>query len=405
MMLCSLLKYEKIMNGKKILFVFNSFQLGGVASSMLNLLREISFRYEIDLLCFSHEGPMKELLPRNVNILPTNKWLSILGDTQRLTMEKSKVMGIIRFLLRGLSMVFGSDFFRRMIISTYGHLNGYDYAISFTHDLNHKIFCGGANRFVAEFTDAPRKITFVHCDFSKYGGNTKIERDYYHRFDRIACCSEGCKRVFDSCIPDLSSRTVVVRNCLDFSRLEQGLTEKVELFDQNCFNVITVGRLSFEKGIDRALKAIATIIKQIDIQFMWYIIGDGLQKDEIQKLIKELGLSKSVKLLGEKKNPYPYMKQADLFFLPSFHECAPMVFEESLYLGVPIMATETISVKEMIIDRNVGYICDNSFEGIKDGLLFVLNHKEIMGDYRESINNMSFNNDLATTQFDGLLTW
>lgn len=392
------------MNDKKrILIVFNSFQLGGVASSMLNLLREISSKYEIDLLCFSHEGPMKELIPRQVNILPTNRWLGILGDTQKLTMEKSKALGIVRFLLRGLSTFIGSDVFRRIILKTYGHLNGYDYAISFTHDLNHKIFCGGANRFVAEFTDAPQKITFVHCDFSKYGGNTKVERDYYHRFDRIACCSEGCKRVFDSCIPDLSSRTMVVRNCLDYSRIEQGQTETVELFDKSSFNIVTVGRLSPEKGIDRALKAIADVIKKYDGKFKWYIIGDGLQKDEIQNLIKELGLSESVKLLGEKKNPYPYMKQADLFFLPSLHECAPMVFEESLYLGVPVLATETISVKEMIIDRNVGYICDNSFEGVRDGILFVLTHKEILEEYKENINKLSLNNNIAITQFEGLM--
>lgn len=388
---------------KRLLVVFHSFQLGGVASSMLNLLREISQKYEIDLFCFSHEGPVKKMIPSQVNILPTNKWISLLGDTQRLTMEKSKTMGIIRFLLRGFSIFLGADVFRRMIFRTYGNLNGYDYAISFSHDLNNKIFSGGANRYVAEFTDAPQKITFVHCDFAKYGGNTKVERDYYNRFDKIACCSDGCKRVFDSCIPELSSKTIVVRNCIDYSRIERGKDETVESFNHNEFNIITVGRLSPEKGIDRALKAISSVFSQIKGCFKWYIVGDGLQRGEIQCLIKELGLTESVILLGEKKNPFPYMKQADLFFLPSLHECAPMVFEESLYLGVPILATETISVKEMIIDRNVGYICDNSFEGVKDGLMFVLTHKELLNEYKKNIRKIPFNNDLATNQFDNIL--
>lgn len=388
---------------KRLLVVFHSFQLGGVASSMVNLLREISPKYNIDLFCFSHEGPVKNMIPNQVNILPTNKWLSLLGDTQRLTMEKSKIMGIFRFFLRGLSMIFGSDLFRRLIFRTYGNLNGYDYAISFSHDLNYRIFSGGANRYVVEFTNAPNKISFVHCDFSKYGGNTKIEREYYKRFDKIACCSEGCKRVFDSCIPELSSKTLVVRNCLDYSRIEEGLGEAVEPFDHSYFNIITVGRLSQEKGIDRALKAIANVFSQIEGNYKWYIVGDGLQREEIQNLINELGLFESVILLGEKKNPYPFMKQADLFFLPSLHECAPMVFEESLFLGVPIIATETISVKEMILDRNVGYICDNSFEGVKDGLMFVLTHKELLNEYKKNIRKIPFNNDLATNQFDNIL--
>ena len=79
---------------------------------------------------------------------------------------------------------------------------------------------------------------------------------------------------------------------------------------------------------------------------------------------------------GNQANPYPYIKQADLLLIPSLHEAAPVVIDEAICLGWPIFSTETISAKEMILDRKVGFVCKNDQESLTESLQKVLMDKE-----------------------------
>lgn len=85
---------------------------------------------------------------------------------------------------------------------------------------------------------------------------------------------------------------------------------------------------------------------------------------KINQLINEKGLSNDIDLVGKKNNPFVYIKNADFFLLPSFHEAAPMVYGEAISLGVPVVTTNTISAKELIEERDYGIVCENSEEGI-----------------------------------------
>lgn len=390
---------------KKIFICFTSFQVGGVSVALLNLLRNISYnKYSIDLLCLSHEGPLKSKIPAEVNILKTNSILALLGDSQKLTYEKSFFLACLRFFFVGFSRIFGSTIIKKLIFNIYGRLKGYDISISFTHDLNHHIFCGGTNRFVAEYTDAPVKISFVHCDFENYGGNCFLERNYYSRFNLIACCSYGAKSVFDKICPSLNERTRVVYNCIDYNRIDNGILESEVTFAPNIINIVSVCRLSEEKGIDRALIAVKEIvIRYPSLDFHWHVVGDGPQANLYKTQCSSLGLDKIVTFYGEKTNPYPYIKQSTFFFLPSKHECAPIVFNESLYLGIPILATRTISVVEMIECVDVGYVCENSIAGIINGLEYVLINKDVITHYRSNISKLKLSNNVALSQFENIL--
>ena len=85
-------------------------------------------------------------------------------------------------------------------------------------------------------------------------------------------------------------------------------------------------------------------------------------KTKIENKIKVLQLEDCVKLYGNKTNPYPYIKSADLFYLGSIHEAAPVVFSESRILGTPIITTKTSSAEELVGDN--GIICENNEEDI-----------------------------------------
>lgn len=387
---------------KRILFCFTSFQVGGVACSLVNLLNVIHKKYDIDLLCFSDEGTLQEQVPKDVNILPSTKWAAMLGDTQKLTMKLSRWRGVIRGLCMLYSRVVGSKMPMRMVLKTLPILPHYDVAISFTHDPHYHVFSGGCNRYVIENVVANIKATFVHCDYSRYGGDTQESRNLYARFDTIACCSEGCKRVFDETVPSFKNKTHVVRNCFQFDDIVRKATLYDVDFDKNRFNIVTVCRLSPEKGLDKAMKAIAEIIKKHPM-ICWHIVGDGAERQKLLKQSEAMGLQNVVRFWGEQKNPYPFVKAADLFFLPSEHECAPMVFNESWALGTPVLCTRTISVREMIEEPKVGMVCDHTLESMIEKMDELLSHPEQLAAFKHNMMQYPQNNEIAEQQFHELV--
>lgn len=92
-------------------------------------------------------------------------------------------------------------------------------------------------------------------------------------------------------------------------------------------------------------------------------------------------------------NPYVYMKQADYVVVSSYHEAAPMVFDEAKTLGVPVIATETTSAREMLGEQ-YGIVCDNSTEG----LLAVLRRIKKHGQFE----TITVDNNMQKAQFEKL---
>ena len=81
-------------------------------------------------------------------------------------------------------------------------------------------------------------------------------------------------------------------------------------------------------------------------------MGDGPERKRLEDLIKELGLSKQIKLPGQVVNPYPFIVKADALVLSSFYEGLPNVILESLALQTPVIATPAGGVcKELLADR------------------------------------------------------
>ena len=111
----------------------------------------------------------------------------------------------------------------------------------------------------------------------------------------------------------------------------------------------------------------------------------------MEKIIKENSMEGNVILYGNQPNPFPYVKGADLFFLPSLHEAAPMVYAEAMTLGVPVLTTDLVSSKELVGD--LGFECYNSDEGVYEGLKFVLTNKREITKKKEMLKNYHYDNE------------
>ena len=123
----------------------------------------------------------------------------------------------------------------------------------------------------------------------------------------------------------------------------------------------------------------------------------------MQNLTENLNIGKNVFFYGETVNPYRYIPNADLLLFPSVHEAAGLIIEEAASLGVPVLATKTISSDEMVLENNFGWVSENSQEKFSKLLEFLLiNFAEITAK-KEIINNKNFNNNLNLKQFKNLL--
>ena len=152
----------------------------------------------------------------------------------------------------------------------------------------------------------------------------------------------------------------------------------------------------------RALPEVSALMEEYPA-LTWELIGDGPDRATMEAAVQTAGLSERIRFYGMKDNPYPYVKRAGLFFLPSIHEAAPMVFEEARVLGVPVLTTRTLSAQHMVADRKSGWVCENSAKGIHDGLRFVLEHPEAWLQMRDSLPERPFDNTVSHREWEKLI--
>ncbi|ULJ60959.1 CDP-glycerol glycerophosphotransferase family protein [Wielerella bovis] len=210
----------------------------------------------------------------------------------------------------------------------------------------------------------------------------------YQLFDRIVSVSE---KTMENNIKNLSDNFNIPKEKFTFCNnpinIEQILSDADSIIDMekefsefDGKKIINIGRMSHEKDQLKLIKAFAQV-KQRYTNVRLFILGDGSLKFDLQQCIKNLNLEKDVYLLGQKTNPFPYLKQADLFVLSSNHEGQPMVLLEALTLGTPIVATDIVGNRSILEDK-YGVLVDNSENGLIKG---------ICNSLENGINGDSFN--------------
>ncbi|QSX09598.1 glycosyltransferase [Alkalibacter rhizosphaerae] len=132
--------------------------------------------------------------------------------------------------------------------------------------------------------------------------------------------------------------------------------------------------------------------------------GGGALESSIKEEVHRRGLEDRIRFYGDQNNPYRFLKNADLLLLPSIHEAAPMVIMEAKSLGVPVLSTDTISAKEMIIEGKEGFVCPNNEEGIYQDLRKILLNLQTLQECRDFLRKQNYSNDDALRHFEELIT-
>ena len=118
-----------------------------------------------------------------------------------------------------------------------------------------------------------------------------------------------------------------------------------------------VGRLSKEKGIDRAVGLLhATVGRGHDV--MLHIVGDGPEREKLEKLARDLGVQTRIVWWGWQDKPSEFLQRLDVLILTSHTEGLPNVLLEAMLMRVPIAATNVGGVKQLICDGEQGVLLD-----------------------------------------------
>ncbi len=383
---------------KKILFVINHMNVGGIQKSLLELLKALvkEGKYDVSLFCCTQTGAYMERIPDAVHILPENPYARIPEQSLGTCRKQGRRYYLFRAFASAWSKAFGKAFPTRLLCAKIGKLTGeYDVAISYSQPIADKEFCNLTNEIVLHCCRAKKKVTFVHCDFGSYGGNTARNRRLYKKFDAIAAVSDSVGRRFAEILPAVKDKVQTVYNCCDTEEILRMADESPVTYQKK--TVVTVARLSPEKGLLRCVPLFARL-RDEGAEFEWHIVGAGSLQKQLESAIEEHAMQAHVLLEGEQTNPYRYIKNADYLLLPSFHEAAPMVFDEAMTLSVPILTTNTLSAVELVEARAVGQVCNGD-----DEALYALLKDALTQESAELVSHTP-SNALCVAQFRALCT-
>ena len=387
---------------KKMLIVANSLHIGGIERSLVNLLCCLDYsKYDVDLFLYSNSGEYIKEIPKSVNLINKSWLLKCIGLSMSEAIDTKNILVIIfRALLAVACRIIGSRIVFSFIFNFLPKYNGYDVAVSFVHNVHPKTLYFGHNLFVLKKVRANRKVAWIHSDYIRAGFNYPSNNDEYRKFHAIVNVSYSGKDIFDQTLPDLKGRSYVVYNTNPISKIKELANKGGNPYqDIDSIKVVSVGRIDLNKSFDRVLIVAEQLIRE-GYSFNWYILGDGPQKDILKEKCNELNLQNNIHFVGSKKNPYPYIKYADIFVLTSKYEGMPMVVSEAQILGTPIISTGYAAASEQIVDGRTGIIVDNSEEGLYQGIKKVLNDENILQELKLNLKSTTYSNDKALSQFE-----
>ena len=176
---------------------------------------------------------------------------------------------------------------------------------------------------------------------------------FYPRADAIVAVSNDIKRELNRNYHVPAGKIVVIHNPIDLKMVREMSEEPVDekLFGGKTHVIAAVGRLTYAKGYPHLLGAFRMLLEERKARLV--IVGDGDLEGELVRMSKEMGIQDSVSFMGFRKNPFKYVRGADIFVLSSVFEGFPNVLVEAMACGTPVISTDCRSGPSEIITDGV----------------------------------------------------
>lgn len=352
---------------KKILFVMESLRIGGAEKSLVTILSLLDKnKYDISLYLFRQEGAFMNQIPQGITVIPVlyedklqknfkTDWITyfLKGNLKRSFYSlKWLINCFISKYIKHEEEYIGWEIGRHL----YSDIPGlYDVAIGFMEKKS--------TYFVVDHVKAKKKIAFMHTDYNAIPHDKKLDEKYYKNLDYLVAVSAHTKEIMLKHFPFMKNKIEVIKNMVSPVLIQSMAKEAAPEMDVSkaTLKLTTVGRLTHSKNIDGAVRILAKL-RESGIDAEWFIIGDGEERENLKKMILKYGLNDKFHLLGERANPYPYMKNCDIYVQPSRWEGYGITVAEAKALYKPIIVSDILEFREQIIDNKTGMIANDDLK-------------------------------------------
>ena len=354
---------------KRVLFVVHALNVGGVGTVLTNIANGLAKKgYEITIAVTSDkiEGANK-LLPQ----------IELKHKDEPQPFALKKMLYIRNFFESGMWSRRKAP--NKLYKYFVGNEKEYDIEIAFFFGRPLKVVFGSPNK-------QSKKILWIHTDY-KYGAekgflsgfaNSNDALEAYLFFDDVVCVSKGVKQSFEEVI-GRRKRVKVIHNINDLDRIKR-LSVQDNHKERQCFTFVCVGRLSAEKGVIRLLES-ARRLKQENYLFELWIVGDGLERNNLERYADEYNMRSQVHFWGNQTNPYSYIAKADILVCPSECEAYGLVIAEAFILGKPVISTDCVGPRELLDNGKYGLLVENNMDGVYNGMKQVLDNRSVLEHY------------------------
>ena len=376
---------------KNIVFVIPSLTAGGAEKSLVNLLNTIDYTlFNVDLVLLHKKGIFLSMVPSEVTIVKLNLNYNLFSKELITSSLAFLKFGKFNLIYNRILFFAKNKFTKNKAVAEQNSWKNiqksidklpkkYDVAIGFLEK--------SSIYFAVDKIDAKVKMGWIHTTYSSSGMNAKFDTNYFEKCNAVIAVSPDCEADLQSNFPNLKNKFKTIYNIVSASVIHNLSNQNCDdvLFSNAQNSIVTVARLSSEKGIDLAVETSKILIKKY-INFKWFVIGDGQDRENLEKKIKEYQLQNHFFLIGLKQNPYPYLKLCTLYVQPSQYEGKSMAIEEAKILCKPIVVTNFTTAKDQINHNENGIIAAMNAESLSNEIMNVLQNSNLQEKLRLNLS-------------------
>lgn len=392
-----------------ILIFSHAMELGGVERSLLGLLDAIDYdRYDVDLFLMRHSGELMPYLNPKAKLLPAIPAYASLAVPMA-SLLKSGQMGVLCGRLKG--KLAAKHFDRQhpdskpsVTALTYSHKytlhsmppisdKTYDLAISFLTP----------HYFVRQRVTAKKYAAWIHTDYTALSFDRAAELAMWGEYDSICGVSDQVCAGFSAVFPALSCRVSTVENLLPGVLMrKQAAQPQDDMPADGAIRLLSVGRFCEAKNFDN-VPDICRRLVEMGLNVKWYLIGYGGDEPLIRQKIAESGMQSRVIILGKKDNPYPYMRECDLYVQPSRYEGKAVTVREAQLLGKPVVITDYATSASQLEDCVDGVIVPMDNAGCAAGIAALLRDPARMQQLSQNCAQRDYTNSAEVEKIYALM--
>lgn len=344
-----------------ILFHYPVFNVGGAEKSSLRMIQAfVAEGWDVTLVLTVPGGNMEHLIPPVVKVkyLRSKQTGHIFFSARGILAKLKNVADLMSYILQRVT-----QFTRQRRYRT----KSYDVAVA--------LLTGMSTGFIRNHIRATKKVLWIRNDLKGMDKNGVIATNIAkvaHQIDLFICVSQTAKDSLVKAVSATNDRAHVVYNLLCPEEMKaladvcDAPPRMVKVTDS--VKILTVCRLSDTSKAIYRMARVCQYLKNRGLKFTWFVIGDGPDRDRLQRLIQTLDISSHLILLGRLENPFPAYKAADIVAVVSYYEGLCGIVNEAKVLGKAVVAAEVSGIHEQLIHEQTGLICDNEESAIGEAI-------------------------------------